>query len=927
MRSQFSTQSRPSLNKLVAALSIVGTLTACGKFDSTGKLIDEARIYYKKGEDKSALIQAKNALQKDPDNVEVRLLLARLYKDGGAVQSAEDEVRKALKLGAKADEAVPLLATCLIAKGKPQKALEELAALGDAAGAEAQTVRGIGLFELDRRDEAQAAFEAARKASADYPGAMIGLARLALMNRDTTTATQLIEQAAKAHPDDVSLLLFQAGLQRAQGNVQGALGLYGKVISVKPGDVNARLARAEVEIGLNKLEDAKADIEAARKTALNTLPVLQTQAHLDYVEKKYSAARDEIQQVLRAAPEHMPSLLLAGATELALGSSQQAEQYLKKYTEKDSGNLFANKLLINALLRNGQTDRAVVAIDAALKNNSQDPQLLALAGEAYMKAKRFSKATEFFEQASAFEPKAAEIRTALGLSRLAQGDAQHAIADLETATGLDSSSVNAAIPLIMTHVRMKNFDKALAVADKLEKDQQRNPLALQLKGTVQLEKGDIKAARAEFEKAVAIDPTYFPAVDRLAQLDIQDNKPELAQKRFEAVVEKDKKNLASMIALADLANSQGNRQLATTWLERAAKEIPDDPKPSMLLASHYLRIGEKDKALTLARNLQTLYPTKPEVLETLASMQAAAGDVPGALDTMKKVTALLPDSPVPQVKMAALYAASGNDAAAEEALKKAITLQPSFLDAQLAMAALNLKAKRFDAALRVARDIQKQYDKSPVGFSLEGDIYRAQNQPAQAVKAYEQALGMGKSGVNLIKLVETLKATGKDKDAETRVATWLKDNPNDTTVRVYEGTAYLLNHKLPEAIKDFEMALQSQPKNPMVLNNLALAYQEKNDPKAMKLAEQAATLAPDNSQTTDTFGWLLVQNNNAKKGLPLLQKSVELDPNSADNRYHLAVAYMKVKDKQKAKEQLEQLISRHPGSSLVADAKKILGTM
>ena len=67
-----------------------------------------------------------------------------------------------------------------------------------------------------------------------------------------------------------------------------------------------------------------------------------------------------------------------------------------------------------------------------------------------------------------------------------------------------------------------------------------------------------------------LQPTYFPAVANLAQLDLQEKKPEAAKKRFEAILEKDKKNVQAMIALANLALSQGQDKEATDWLERSA---------------------------------------------------------------------------------------------------------------------------------------------------------------------------------------------------------------------------------------------------------------------------------------------------------------------------------------------------------------------
>ena len=72
-------------------------------------------------------------------------------------------------------------------------------------------------------------------------------------------------------------------------------------------------------------------LATARKTAPNSLGLLQAQALLDFRQGKNKAALQSLQLVLKVAPEHMPSILLAGAVQLKLGSPQLAESYLQRF--------------------------------------------------------------------------------------------------------------------------------------------------------------------------------------------------------------------------------------------------------------------------------------------------------------------------------------------------------------------------------------------------------------------------------------------------------------------------------------------------------------------------------------------------------------------------------------------------------------------
>ncbi|MDO8345628.1 MAG: PEP-CTERM system TPR-repeat protein PrsT, partial [Cellvibrio sp.] len=648
-------------------------------------------------------------------------------------------------------------------------------------------------------------------------------------------------------------------------------------------------------------------------------------ALLDLRQGKHAAALESLQKVLRVAPEHMPSVLLAGAVQFALGSLPQAEQHLKKYLENNPGNLYARKLMTSTLLKSRRTKDAIDVLSPALKVAQQDDiQLFALAGESYMQAGDYTKATEYFTKASALAPKEAELHTALGLGRLALGENDRAVAEMETAAALDTKSPKAGVLLVMTHLRLKEYDKALAAAKNLEKDQPDNPLAHNLKGAAYLGKNDSTAARASFEKALSIQPTSFPTVMNLVQLDLLDKKPELAKKRLEAILEKDKKNSQVMTALANLALSEGKTKEATTWLENASKENPDALQPAMLLASHYLRIGEKQKALTLAQNLEGSNSNNPEFLIILAQAQFANGDKPAALATYNRLAAMEPDSAPAQILIAAVHMAMQNQSAASDALKKALSLKPDYLEAQLALASVEASKGNYEQALVISRQIQKKNGKLPIGYVLEGDALMAQKKPDLAVKAYEQALTISKSGPMIVKLHASLSLAGKSKEAGSRLTQWLKEHPADTETRIYLAGTYLAEKKNKEAIEQYETILRQEPKYVPALNNLAWLYQQEKDPRALEYAEKANQLTPDNPAILDTLGWILVEQGNTSRGLPLLQKASSLAPKAAEIQYHLVLGLVKSGDKTKARKELEQLLATGKTFSKIDEARALL---
>ncbi|BCB26563.1 hypothetical protein SKTS_14490 [Sulfurimicrobium lacus] len=910
---------------LFGAALFMGGLTSCGKTQTAQTLVADAEQLQQKGDLKAAIIQLKNALQKNPDDAKARYLLGVMYVKTEDHKSAENELRRALKLGMSPAVVVPDLGKTLLAEGRFQSVLDETKQIsGEKASAEISSLRGNAYLALGKTKEARESFEQALKNKPGHPDALIGMAKYSLTEKNIEDATRFSEQAVSQNPQDTDAWLFKGDLLRAQGKTEQALAAYDQVLKIQPGNKSANINKAFLEIAAGKFDAAKANIDVVRKAAPNSLIVFYSQALLDFSQGKPAAALDSLQQVLRTAPEHMPSILLAGAVQYSLGSMPQAEQYLKKYLGVNPGNLYARKLLASTLMKDHQTQDALDVLSPALTDKQQDGQLFALAGELYMQAGDYTKATDYFTKASALAPKSAQLHSALGLSKLALGENDRAVAEMEAAVELDTKSPKASVFLVMTHLRLKEYDKALNAAKTMEKEQPDNPLACNLKGAAYIGMKDFVNARASFEKALSIRPAYYPAVMNLVQLDLQEKKPEAAKKRLEAILEKDKKNVEIMTALAQLALSQGQIKEATAWLENASKENPDALKPAMVLAAHYLRIGDKQKALTLAKKLEGSNPSSAEVLDILAQAQFASGDKTRALETYTRLAALKPDSAQAQFRIAAIHMAMQNQTEALNALKKALVIQPDFLDAQLALATLVGSQGNHDQALEIAKQIQKKNGKSPVGYELEGNLLMTQKKPDLAANAYERAFTIGKTGPLMMKLHASLTQAGKGKEADVRLTQWLKDHPGDITTRMYRAGIYLANKENKAAIDQYQTVLQQNPNYVPALNNLAWLYQQEKDSRALEYAKKADQLAPNNPAILDTLGWIMVEQGDTTHGLPNLQKASTLAPEAADIRYHFVLALVKSGDKAKARKELEQLLASGKTFSQIAEAKALL---
>ena len=107
---------------------------------------------------------------------------------------------------------------------------------------------------------------------------------------------------------------------------------------------------------------------------------------------------------------------------------------------------------------------------------------------------------------------------------------------------MDPNVSPADLALITNFLRQKQFDQALVAVGRLEKKQPNSPLVYNLKGIVYLTKRDIASGAREF-RARPADPAGLPSCDRQScAARSAREKPDVARKRYDAVLEKDPKN-------------------------------------------------------------------------------------------------------------------------------------------------------------------------------------------------------------------------------------------------------------------------------------------------------------------------------------------------------------------------------------------------
>ena len=914
----------------LAALLLVLLLSACGG-EKPDKLVASAKQFLAKDDTKAAVIQLKNALQADVTLPEARYLLGVALLRQGDAAGAEAELRKALSYKFAEDSVLPPLAQALLAQRQYRKLTDEFSGTTltePAAQANLQTTLATAFAAQRLPEQSRDALRTALEADPTYTPARLIQVRDKASQRDfdgaladteaIITATPTSHEAWKLKGD----LLFFGKKQHDPG-----LAAYARAIELRPVFIEAHVALLDALVGQGKFDVVAKQLEQLRKAAPNSLSVKYYETLLAYQKKDLKLALSLGAPLLQQAPENVRSLQLVGEIELAANSLVQAQAHLSEAVRLVPQATRPRRALVQAYLRGGQPAKALAILQPLLKGEVVDAASNLLAGEVYLQNGDPKKAEEYFAKASKQDPKNARARTALAVTQLAGGGAESALGQLQEIAGTDTGST-ADLALISAHLRRQEYDRALKAIDNLEKKQADKPLAAVLRGRTLLAKKDAAGARKSFERAVVIDPMYFPAVASLAALDMADKKPDEARTRFESVLKSDPKNPQALLALAQLRSiSGGPKEEVAELMNKAINANPTEKQPRLLLVDLYLRNKDNKLALATAQSAVSVLPDSPELLDALGRAQQASGDTNQALASFAKLASMQPESPLAQMRTANAQMAAGNKEAALTSLRKALTMKPDLLDAQRGLLMLAVEGKRYDEARGIARSVQKQRPKEIAGFLFEGDVAAAEKKWDAAADAYRAGLKLNASPLLATKTHAAQNAAGKTAEATTFSNNWLRDNPKDILFRLYLGDQAGARGDYVTAEKLYANAVQVQPDNPTALNNLAWTLGRQQKEGGIVLAEKAVALAPNQPAYIDTLAMLLSDKNDYARALEWQKKAVALQPELGLLRLNLAKIHIKGGKKDLARPELEALAKlgdKFAGQAEVASLLKSL---
>lgn len=900
--------------RLAAAISasvLLTLATGCGPSETKEQQIAAAKAALAKNDRRTAIVQLKNALQQDPKSAEARFLLGDTLLKSGDYAGAAQELARAAELKHDPNALLPSLVKSMVATGQAKKAVElygNTKLTDPRAAAELNVALATAYAAQGMREPSQASVKTALQLDPGNTTARLLDARAAAQRKDFDGALKLVRGVIADDAKNREALQFQGELLwSGKADWEGAIQSFRQTLAVDPKYLPAHAAILAIYLQRRDVNGFKSQFAELKKALPDHAETRFYEAQVALAEEDYKRAREISQQLLRVGPDSPRLLQLAGAIEAAGGSPALAEAHLAKALQLAPGLLFARRLLAETYNRSGQPDRALTTLRPLLEQAHPPAEALALAAESNLLLGEPLKAEALFAEAAKANPSDSKVQTALALTQIAKGNYSNGFAQLETVAAHDPTTF-ADLALIGARLRRNELDAALQAVDKLQAKVPNRPSAYHLRGRILMQRKDWAGARAAFEKALSVDPAFFPAVADLANIDLVENKPDQARKRFEDVLAREPQNMRALVSLVTLRTRTGAPPAEIeAMLQNAIRQNATELAPRVLLVDHLLAQGNSKAAVTVAQEAVAALRDNPIALSALGRAELANGDTQQAISTYGRLVAAQPKSTQTLLALADAYVSAKDTPAATRTLYKALEIYPGLLEAHRRLLALALADKRMDQALDIARTVQKQHPKAPAGYLFESEVLAKQQKWQPALAAAKAALERQRVTDIALKVYTLQLMAGQTAEAERFAADWLKQQPQDATFLASMGAVAIEKRDYAAAEKHYRAVVGLRADDASALNNLAWLLLQQGKPGAAEFAARANQLTPNRPAVMDTLAGALLQENKLSQAIEWQRKAVDAAPNVPGYRLNLAKSLLKSGDKTAARAELEKL--------------------
>ncbi|TVS08279.1 MAG: PEP-CTERM system TPR-repeat protein PrsT, partial [Gammaproteobacteria bacterium] len=799
-------------------------LVACG--DDPSQRLERATSAYAAGNDALASIELRNLLQREPDNVEARLLLGRVALRQGDVSEAVTQLSRAQALGASAEQFALPLADALIRQNRADEALD---VLDEIEGAERNTVSWLlaqanALVSQRRLVAAADALERAAGLAPEDPDVMLARARLAAVRNEQDRAETLVDRVIDQHGNRADAHHLRAELHLAAGNsaaaaaaLQRALALYATE-SVSSAELSAFAQLVQIQLGSADREGLEKTRDQLRGRAPSSTIALYVSAASDHLAGDYADASRTLQELL-AASESVQFLLLAGANHLALNALGQAEQVLQRALSLEPGQVGATRLLAETRRRQGRPDAALQLL-RGLPVAGEDSGLLLQMGGLALDADQPRDAVVHLEEANRLSPGTPAVQLQLARAYLALDRTDEAVEMFRGPFGSEAQgAVETAVRLLTGAASGQDPEAAAARAESTLAEAAQDAERIMGVALYHQALGATDRSRQLLRRSLEVDEAFNPARVALAAIAMSQGEAGQARSLFSEALVREPDNRQALLGLSQVALAEGTLEEASELLSRAVSREPGNAVVRMAQLRVEAQRGDTERMLAAANSAAEAIPADPDILTFRGLVRLASGDGEGALADLARAAEIAPRADRLH-NLGQAQAAAGRVDEARANLERALDLDARRPTTLRLLAQLERQRGETTAARRLARRLQSLEPESAAGYHEEALTREAERAWPEAARFYREAFERESTVERALAYFRARGAAGGP-EPQILLQRWLAQAPDDIPARLVLAQHHLSLGDAPGVVREYTAIIERDPDNVVALNNIA----------------------------------------------------------------------------------------------------------
>lgn len=768
-------------------------------------------------------------------------------------------------------------------KGEMRQSIPKLRAILDKHpdDAEASYRLGLALVQTGALGEAVFPLQNAAKSQKYSESAGVMLASTLLKTENWATAVKAADQVLAKDPKNQAALVIrsQAGIGEQNGDV--ALDSINRLLAQSPGNLHWLELRADALGKLNRVDEAESAFR----------------------ELMTKAWKDDPQGPLRSCLELAKVFSDANARAMddpkkAQAYGDKAESVAKQCVEKSGGDSQTVIKAAQILDLVDRKDDAISMVRDALAKHPDDQTLQTSLYQRLLAAHRFDEA-EKIALRTAQSRNTSQAWNALAYVRQREGKAEAALEavnkGLKSSKTPDQSLLSKQADLL---VALGRVDEAKAILPKLKDPNTRKAI-----------EGRIAAASGHYKQALAL------------YTDVLENWPS---------------NWGVRVMAAEAALHIGDVARAKSEFREAYRHASSDTDAALWLARLYYSEGRYGDASAFAlRHIKTRGTELPAAFQLAARANEAVGRYEIA-DKLLVALATEADGKYQadaMAEMAHMLRRRQGPAAALKALDTSIArhkldlADPKNEPALLSRVQLLIDTGHVDRARADIAKLVAAHPKSAELEGLAGRVALAAGQPEEAKAKLDEALRRDPhQAIALAGKALILRQEGDLDGAIKMMDQAAAQDPEHADYAYMAARMVMDRGDTAQAKQRFERILMAHPGDVSTSNDFAwlLAQNGGDLKKALQLAKQAVRLSPK-PEEVDTLGYVQLKLGHFAQAQHSFEAALKAEPSFATARYHLALTFLQIGDKEKAHEALKRALQKpFPESQ---EAEKVLARL